>query len=91
MKAETEVTIFGQTYKVKGDDPSRIKELAACLDQKMQELLAGKPGGLTVRGAVLAALNLTDELFQAREEILELKQEVEGRSQALLKILDSRG
>jgi len=88
MSGETSVNIFGQSYVVKGDDPRHVRAAAAYLDQKMQELLAGKPGGLTVRGAVLTALNLADELFRAREEMEQLKQEVESRAQGLLKQLE---
>ena len=88
MSGQTEVTIFGQSYLVKGDDPRRIQAVAGYLDGKMQELLAGKPGGLSVRGAVLAALNLADELFQAREETGRLRGEVEARSRALLELLE---
>jgi len=88
MSGETSVSIFGQSYVVKGDDARHVRAVAAYVDQKMQELLAGKPGGLTVRGAVLTALNLADELFRVRREMEQLKQEVESRSLALLKQLD---
>jgi cell division protein ZapA len=88
MSAETSVNIFGQSYVVKGEDPRHVRAVAAYVDQKMQELLADKPGGLSVRGAVLTALNLADELFRTREKIEQLKQEVENRSQALLQQLE---
>ncbi|OGP58114.1 MAG: hypothetical protein A2V67_05505 [Deltaproteobacteria bacterium RBG_13_61_14] len=88
MSGETAVNIFGQSYLVKGDDPRRIRAVADYLDERMKELFAGKPGGLTIRGAVMAALNMSDELFRAREEVEQLRQEVEERAQALLKLLD---
>lgn len=88
MSGETAVTIFGQSYLVKGDDPRHIRAVAAYLDEKMKELFAGKPGGLSVRGAVMAALNVGDELFRAREEVEQLRQEVEERARVLLKLLD---
>lgn len=88
MSAETAVTIFGQSYLVKGDDAARIRAVAAYLDEKMKELFAGRPAGLTVRNAVMAALNVSDELFRVREELEQLRQEVEARSAALLRLLD---
>ena len=88
MSGETSVNIFGQSYVVKGEDPRHVRAVAAYVDQKMQELLTGNPGGLTVRGAVLTALNLADELFRVRQELEQLKQAVEGRAQTLLKQIE---
>jgi len=88
VSGETSVSIFEQTYVVKGEDSRHIRAVAAYLDQKMQELLAGKTGGLTVRNAVLAALNVADELFRVKKERERIQQEIEDRSQALLKFLE---
>lgn len=88
MSGETAVQIFGTTYVVKGEDPGRVREVADYLDRRMRELLADKPGGVSVKAAVLTALNLTDELFRAREETERLRAEVEERSQRLLAVLD---
>jgi len=61
------VQIFGQSYAVRaGADPHYIEELAAYVDKHMQEI--GRASGAvdSVRIAVLAALNIADELHQAR-------------------------
>jgi len=88
VKNETEISIFGQAYVVRGDDPEHIREVAAYVDGKMRELLGEPDQGLTTRGAVLAVLNIADEFFKYRKELEAFRQEVESRSRAMLKILE---
>ena len=63
------VDIHGQRYAVRSDlDPAYISELAAYLDEKM-ELAAQEVQTVDVlRVAVIAALNVADELFRTRTE-----------------------
>ena len=60
------VTIFGHTYKVRAeDDVPHIEEIARFVDTKMKALAAESPGTADpARLAVLAALNIADELFK---------------------------
>ena len=63
----TPVTIFGRTYHLKGDeDPSYLRELAAIVDQKMREMADGTGTADTLKVAILACLNVTDDYLQAR-------------------------
>jgi cell division protein ZapA len=87
VKNETEISIFGQSYVVRGDDPEYIREVAAYVDGKMRELFGEPSQGLTTRGAVLAALNIADEFFKYRKELEAFREEVESRSRAMLKLL----
>ena len=87
----TEVEIFGAVYRVRGsDDTEYLQSLAGLVDRKMREV-AQHVKGDTTRIAVLAALNLADELFRVqkqqegerveiREKVVELTEEL---SQAL--------
>ncbi len=64
------VTIFGTEYPIKGDaDPTYVNKLAKYVDSKMLDLTGGSTSSATVRLAVMAALNVADELFQARENL----------------------
>lgn len=68
------VEILGQTYAVKaGADPGYVESLAAFVDKQMKEV--GRASGAvdSVRVAVLAALNLADELFRLRRELEEAR------------------
>lgn len=56
------VEIYDQTYHLYGQDPDHIRELAACVDSKMRAVAAEGRTVDSLRVAVLAALNLADEL-----------------------------
>lgn len=63
-----DVEIFGATYHVRAEqDREYLQELASTVDRKMREV-AG-PGSKVDPGrvAILAALNLADELFRQQQ------------------------
>ena len=63
----TQVEIFGEVYNVRGSDENgHLQELADLVDRKMREV-AEHVKGDTARIAILAALNLADELLQSAE------------------------
>lgn len=63
------VEIHGQRYAVKSDlDKVYIGELAKYLDQKMTLAADELSSADTLRVAIIAALNLADELYRARAE-----------------------
>ena len=59
------VEIYDQTYHLSGQDAAHIRELAARVDAKMRAVAAQGRTVDSLRVAVLAALNLADELSQA--------------------------
>ena len=59
------VEIYDQLYHLSGQDADHIRELAACVDAKMRAVAAHGKTADSLRVAVLAALNLADELSQA--------------------------
>ena len=58
------VEIYDQTYHLSGQDPVHIRELAARVDAKMRAVAAHGRTVDSLRVAVLAAVNLADELAQ---------------------------
>ena len=63
------VDIHGQRYAVRSDlDPAYISELAMYVDEKMQLASSEVQSGESMKVAVLAALNIADELFTSRME-----------------------
>lgn len=65
----TEVEIFGAVYSVRGnEDPEYLRTLAGVVDRKMREVAQHVTTGDTARLAVLAALNLADELFRIQQQ-----------------------
>jgi cell division protein ZapA len=59
------VEIYDQTYHLSGQDAEHIRALAAQVDGKMRAVAAQGRTVDSLRVAVLAALNLADELSQA--------------------------
>lgn len=84
------VDIHGQRYAVRSElDPQYISELAAYLDEKMQmaarELTSAEP----LRVAVIAALNVVDELFRARTSTTEAAGEWTSRAAVIEQLVDA--
>lgn len=70
MTKEIRVEIYGQTYAVSGGlDPAYVEQLARTVDDKMRTLQRQTDTLDTRRLAVLAALNLADELRQMKEKV----------------------
>ncbi len=64
------VSIFGKEYSLVSEvDPEYIRRTAGYLDSKMREVSENYPNIPEARIAVLAALNIADELLRAREDL----------------------
>ncbi len=61
------VEIYDQTYHLSGQDAEHIRNLAAQVDAKMRAVAKQGRTVDSLRVAVLAALNLADELMLAQE------------------------
>ena len=60
------VDIYDQVYHLRGTDPKHIEMLAALVDGKMRAVAAAGSTVDSLRVAVLAALNISDELLNLR-------------------------
>jgi len=79
------VEIYDQLYHLSGQDPVHIRELAAVVDAKMRAVAAHGRTADSLRVAVLAALNLADEVSQATSADLQLGH---ARANSLRMLLD---
>lgn len=62
------VNIFGAEYVLKAtENEDEIKEIAAYVDQKMHEIDKAQALGSNLKIAILAALNIAEELFQTQK------------------------
>lgn len=72
-KARVTVKIYGEEYIVKGHArPDYIEDIAAYVDKKMRLIGQKNPHLSISRVAVLAALNIADELNKLKEDYDEL-------------------
>ena len=91
MKTPVTVQIAGQRFALRGDEDERAtRDLAAFVDSRMKELQKQTHAADTQSLAVLAALQITEELFKERRTLAELKKRVRERSRALLHLVESR-
>lgn len=65
--AAVAVDIYDQVYHLRGTDAAYIEQLAASVDAKMRAVSAMGGTVDSLRVAVLAALNIADELAQLRQ------------------------
>src|SRR5438045_7764490 len=83
------VEINGQRYPIRTQlDGSYVTELAAYVEQKMALAARECPAGDTLKIAVLAALNIADEAFRARDEGDARRSDLSARARELERMLD---
>jgi len=84
------VEIHGQRYAVRSDlDQAYIAELATYVDQKMRLAADELSSADSLRIAVIAALNLADELYRARADGQGIEGQVHERTAALERLVDA--
>jgi cell division protein ZapA len=76
------VDIYDQIYQLRGVNPEHIERLASVVDAKMRAVSAHGATVDSLRVAVLAALNLADELVTLRGKYEALSAAVEANRQA---------
>ena len=83
------VEILGQRYPIRAAlDPEYIRRLAAYVDGKIRAAGDSAPASDPVRLAVLAALNIADELFRHLETSRAAGGSVVERAEELERLLD---
>ena len=83
------VDIHGQRYPIRsGLDPEYVARLATYVDEKMRAAAESTPTGDSLRLAVLAALNIADELFRCRDTTRARDGQLAARAEELERLLD---
>jgi cell division protein ZapA len=87
------VDIYDQTYHLRGQDSEYIHQLAEMVDAKMRAVAAQGKTVDSLRVAVLAALNIADELAALEQRYNALagsaKENLRSRANKLSGLLDS--
>jgi cell division protein ZapA len=88
----TEVEIFGERYTLRGtDSPDYLRRVAEYVDGKFQEVAKGSPALVPAKVAVLASLNIADELFKQNEAARRQEDELLTRIDGIVQLLGSGG
>lgn len=92
MKKSYDLTILNQPLTIKSDgDEKHVKKVADYVNKKMHEIVSSKKAISTANVAILAALNIADDLFnEKRLQILKVQGWM-GRLKGLLSGLEKSG
>lgn len=90
-----EAKIFGSEYVITGDASEEyIRSITFYVDKKMRELAKSFPTASPEKIAVLAAINIADELFQYKETSSHVNQELastyESKARKLISMIDKK-
>ena len=87
-KASVKVEILGESYLLRTEAaPEHTRAVAEYLDKSIRQILSGGSVIEANRAAILAALQITSELFQAREAHGALVGAMQGLSSDVRRLL----
>jgi cell division protein ZapA len=87
-KRPVRVTILSQSYTLlTAGDPREVEELAGKLDELMLSIAAKSPNADSTRIAVLACMHLADRLRSLEQDLNQLKQRVDRKSEEFAGLL----
>ncbi|MEA1996055.1 MAG: cell division protein ZapA [Gemmatimonadota bacterium] len=86
--SSTRVTILGETYNIRHSDPEYTQRVAEYVNRLMHSI---KKSGLqdARKIAILAAMSITDDLFQSREAYEKKCDELERKCNSLIDLIES--
>lgn len=85
----TQVEIFGQTYSVRAEGESGyVHDLARFVDSRMREVAERTATVDTTKIAILAALNISDDLHQVEKRRKDNPSDAVARAERLIRKLD---
>ena len=88
MTSSIQVKIYGKTYRIKdGSTSVDPHELADFVNSKMHELSKSKVGPSTTNLAILAALNIAQELAELKKEHTAARGAMDRKADALAGLL----
>jgi cell division protein ZapA len=88
-KNVVQVQIFGHSYTIRGEaDQDYIMGVASYVDRKMREITEKGPVASLSKVAILASLNIADELFKERSRREQSQDMLDRRAARLNAVLD---
>ena len=88
-KNVVQVQIFGHSYTIRGEaNQDYILGVAAYVDRKMREITEKLPVASLSKVAILASLNIADELFKERAKHENQAAQLNDRAARLNAVLD---
>ncbi len=92
QKQSVTVRIAGEEYAIRAEaSADYTKSCARYVDDRIAEIRQRSGLVETHKAAILAALSITDEFVQTRDELDKLRREVASRAQNLVKRIEDEG
>lgn len=87
-KHSVKVDILGESYSIRTEaPPEHTRAVAEHLDRSIRQILSGGSVIETNRAAILAALQITSELFEARDASAEVTEALQNLSADVRRLL----
>jgi cell division protein ZapA len=82
------VRIIGEEYSIRSEaPPDRVRQVAEHVDGIIRQVMGGGAVVESHRAAILAALQITDELFKAREEATKVERSLDALGAEVRRLL----
>jgi cell division protein ZapA len=89
LKNSYNITILGQELSVVSDsEDDQVAEVVQFLNKKVDEILHSGNGLKTLNVAILAALNVSEELIKLKGVNRELCDQLENRAEKLIQLIE---
>jgi cell division protein ZapA len=89
LKNSYNITILGQELSVFSDsEDEKVAEVVQYLNKKVEEILRSGNGLKSLNVAILAALNISEELIKLKGVNKELCDQLEGRAEKLIQLIE---
>ncbi len=89
MRNSYKITILGQELSVLSDsEDNQVAEVVQYLNKKVDEVLHSGNGYKTLNVAILAALNISEELMKLKGVNRELCEQMENRAEKLIQLIE---
>lgn len=91
MTKTIEVEVYGQRFSLQGEaDEKYFHELAKYVDGQMRTLAQKMTTGTPTKLAILAAINIADQLFHQKRKRQGNEAEIERKAQEILESIEDR-
>lgn len=89
--SSTTVEIFGNVYRIQGDaDPAYIQELSKYLDTQMREIAKNSSTISLPQVAILAAMNIADELYKTKNDNSEKHSAIKEKAARMIRLIEDK-
>ena len=89
MKKSHKITILGQELSVLSDsEDEQVANVVQFVNEKMEEVLHSGTGLKTLNVAILAALNISEELLKLKGVNRDLCDQLESRAEKLIQLIE---